>query len=375
MSPYFATEFGNPASRTHVYGWRAEAAVDVAREEVAEALGANPEQVVFTSGATESNNLALLGSAAARERRGRHLITAATEHLSVLDPLHALARRGYEVELLPVDASGRVDPDSVAAAIRETTILVSVMAANNEVGTLNPIAQIGAVCRARGVLFHCDAAQAIGKVPFDFGALPVDLVSVSAHKCYGPKGAGALFVAQRRARPEPLFFGGGHERGLRPGTLPVPLLVGMGRALEIAAREREAEANRLRLLRDRLWNQLRNACGEAVFLNGHPEERLAGNLNLGFRGVSAELLIAALPDLALSSGSACSSAEPRPSHVLKALGLSDDAIRSSFRVGLGRNTSGAEVERAGQRILEEVRKLTAPEGGFGTRDSALRAPR
>ena len=374
MTPYFTQEFGNAASRTHAFGWRAEAAVELAREQVAAAVGATPEQVVFTSGATESNNLALQGGAAARERRGRHLITAATEHPSVLDPLHALADRGYALDVLPVDSEGRVEPEAVAGAIRDTTALVSVMAANNEIGALNPVAEIAAVCRAHGVLFHCDAAQAIGKVPFDCAALEVDLVSVSAHKCYGPKGVGALVVANRRARPRPLLFGGGHEAGLRPGTLPVPQIVGMGLALEIAVREREDEAKRQRVLRDRLWARLREA-GAAAFANGGFDDRLPGTLNVGFHGVSADQLIAALPDLALSSGSACASAEPRPSHVLKALGLPDETIRSSFRIGLGRTTSESEVDRAASRILEEVAKLAPPAGDRGTQKGAVDSPR
>ncbi len=358
MLPYFSGDFGNAASSTHVYGWRAAAAVDIAREQVGAALGAHPDQVIFTSGATESNNLAIVGTARARSRRGRHLITAATEHPSVLDPFRALAKQGYEITVLPVDAGGRIDPQQVAAAITDATTLVSVMAANNEIGTLNPIAEIGGRCRERGVVFHCDAAQAAGKVPLDFTSLPVDLLSVSAHKCYGPKGVGALCVAGRRVRPEPLFHGGGHEGGLRPGTLPVPQIVGMGRAFEIADRGRDEEARRLLRLHGRLWARLHDALGEAVFLNGDAEERLPGNLNVGFRGVDADALITALPDLALSSGSACASAEPGPSHVLKALGLRDDAIRSSLRIGLGRDTSEADVDRAGVRILEEVAKVS-----------------
>ena len=358
MLPYFEADFGNAASRSHAFGWRAEAAVQVAREQIAAALGTGATgEWIFTSGATESNNLALLGGAVARMRRGRNLVTVATEHPSVLEPLQALAARGFTLRVLPVDGGGLLDPAAVAAALTDDTSLVSVMAANHEIGVLQPLAAIGAVCRERGVPLHCDASQAVGKIPLELAALPVDLVSCSAHKCYGPKGIGALWVRGRELRPEPLFHGGGHQGGLRSGTLPVPLIVGFGRALEIAAAEREVEAERLGALRERLWRQLREGLGDDVCLHGHPRERLPGNLNVGLRGLAADAVIAALPDLALSSGSACTSADPRPSHVLRALGLSDDEVRGSLRIGLGRSNGAADVDRAAARIVEAARAL------------------
>ncbi len=375
MRPYFSEHFGNAASTTHAYGWRAEAAVTLAREQVAVALGASsPDQVIFTSGATESNNLALLGSAEARGRRGRHLISVATEHPSVLDPLRALERRGFEVTLLPVGADGLLDPAALRQALRPDTILVSVMAANNEIGVLQPMAPLAALAREAGALVHCDAAQAVTKVPFDVSTLDVDLVSVSAHKCYGPKGVGALWVRSPRVRPAPLFFGGGHEAGVRPGTLPVALLVGMGVALEIGAAEREQEAARLVKLRGQLLGRLREVLGDGVAVNGDLERRLPGNLNLRVAGVDATLLVAALRDIALSVGSACTSATPQPSHVLKALGLSDDAMRGSFRVGLGRDTDADEVDRAASRLLEEITVLRRGAAAGTLRDRPDLAP-
>ena len=360
MLPYFTEHFGNAASTSHAWGWRAEAAVEVAREQVALALGAaSPDQIVFTSGATESNNLALLGTAAARARRGRHLVSVETEHSSVLDPLAHLRAQGFSVTLLPVDARGLVDPDQLRAAIRDDTVLVSVMAANNEIGVLQPTAQLGEICRSAGAIFHSDAAQAITKVPWDVSHLPVDLVSLSGHKCYAPKGVGALWVRSPRQRPAPILHGGGHEGGLRPGTLPVPLIVGLGMAMEIGAAERDEEAARLIRLRDRLLRRLGEVLGPVVRLHGDPERRLPGNLNLEIRGTDAAMLVAALRDVGLSLGSACTSAEAKSSHVLKALGLPDDAIRSSFRVGLGRSTGDAEVDQAAARIAEEVARLQA----------------
>ena len=361
MLPYFSREFGNAASHTHAFGWRAEAAVELARESLARGIGArDPREIVFTSGATESNNLALRGAAEA-ERGGRnHLVTVATEHSSVLDPCRALARRGFELTELPVDGAGRVDPDAVARAIGERTLAVSVMWANNEIGVIQPIEAIARVCRERGVLFHCDAAQAVGKIPVDAAASVVDLLSFTAHKLYGPKGVGALYVraGRPRVRLEPLLHGGGHEGGLRSGTLPVPLIVGFARALELALAEREEEALRLAGLRDHLLDRLRAALPD-VFVNGDREQRLPSNLNVGFEGISADALMAGLPDLALSAGSACSSARPEPSHVLKALGLSDDAVKASIRIGLGRNNTLSEVDAAADRIIAEVKALRA----------------
>ncbi len=362
MLPYFRDDFGNAASRSHAFGWRAEAAVELAREALASAIGAGSErEIVFTSGATESNNLALLGVARAGRADRDHVVTVATEHSAVLDPCRALAAQGFEVTVLPVDPQGLVDPDDVERALTDRTALVSVMAANNEIGVLQPLDEIGRRCRARGVLLHSDAAQAVGKVPLDVGALPIDLLSFTAHKLYGPKGVGALWVrpGRPRIRLEPLQYGGGHERGLRSGTLPVPLIVGFGRAVEIAVAEREAEAKRLAGLRDHLLRLLQAGMPARVGVNGHPTRRLPGNLNVRIEGVDADALIAALGDLALSTGSACSSADPRPSHVLKGLGLPDDAVRGSIRIGLGRDNSQAEVERAAERLIEEVRHLQA----------------
>jgi cysteine desulfurase len=357
MLPFFREDFGNAASRSHVYGWRAEGAVDDARERIAAALGAaDPSEVVFTSGATESNNLALKGVARANRRRGRHLVSVATEHRAVLDPLRALEREGFEVTLLPVDADGLVDVAAVRGALRDDTLLVSVMAANNEIGVLQPVAEIGAVCREQGVLLHTDAAQAAGKVPLDVEAAGIDLLSLSGHKLYGPKGIGALYVRRRRPRIrlEPLFHGGGHERGLRSGTLPVPLVVGLARALDLCVEEREPEAKRQTELRERLWRAL---CGQldGVVRNGHPERRLPGNLNVSFEGVDGERLLLDLRGVACSSGSACSSAVPEPSHVLAALGRPPALARASLRLGLGRGTTAAEVDAAAREIVAAVR--------------------
>jgi len=359
MLPYFTQDFGNAASRSHVFGWRAEAAVEAARESLARGIGARePREIVFTSGATESNNLALLGAAQALQGRRDHLITLATEHPSVLDPCRALARRGLTLTELPVDRGGLVAPDAVARAITDRTALVSVMWANNEIGVLQPIEAIARVCRESGVLVHCDAAQAVGKLPVDVVASGVDLLSFTAHKLYGPKGVGALWVrsGRPRVRLEPILFGGGHEGGLRSGTLPVALIVGFARALELSLAEREPESRRLAELRDGLLERLRAGLSD-VFVNGDRSRRLPGNLNVGFAGVDADALIAGVPELALSTGSACSSARPEPSHVLKALGLPDDALRASIRIGLGRTTTLAEVEVAAERIIGEVQAL------------------
>lgn len=373
MLPYFTHEFGNAASRTHAFGWRAEAAVEAARETVARALGARSErEIIFTSGATESNNLALKGAAHAYASKRDHLVTLASEHPSVLDPCAALEARGFRVTRLPVDQHGLVDSDAVRAVLEERTALVSVMAANNEIGVLQPIEEIGRVCRERGVVFHTDAAQAIGKVPLEVEAAHVDLLSLSAHKVYGPKGIGVLYVrsSRPRVRLEPLLHGGGHERGLRSGTLAVPLIVGLARALEIALGERAAESERLAVLRDRMLERLRDGL-DGVTLNGHLRQRLPGNLNVSFAGVDGDALIASLPDVAVSSGSACTSAKPEPSHVLKALGLPDDLVRASLRFGLGRGNTAEEVERAADRVIEAVRELrTRRAQSAGARASA-----
>jgi len=355
MLPYLREEFGNAASTSHALGWRAEAAVEDARERIAAALAARPQEVVFTSGATESNNLALLGAFGATGRG--HAISVVSEHPSVLDPCRQLERAGIDLTLLPVSSQGLIELEALEAAFRDDTRLVSVMAANNEIGVLQPIARIGALCRERGALFHTDAAQAAGRIALDVQAGAIDLLSLSAHKFYGPKGAGALFVRARdpRVRLEPRQWGGGHEGGLRSGTLAVPQIVGMAKALELSLAEREAEQARLRALRDLLWERL-SADLEGVRLNGHPELRLAGNLNVAFEGVDGERLLLGLPGLAVSSGSACASATPGPSHVLSALGLPKKLAGASLRFGLGRGTSEAEIEQAAERVVEAVRK-------------------
>jgi len=376
MEPFFSEDFGNPASHTHRFGWRAEAAVELAREEIAHAIGAlDPREVIFTSGATESDNLALQGVVAAAGGAGCHVVTVATEHAAVLDTCAALERRGVQVTRLPVDREGRLDPDCVAEAITDRTVLVSAMAANSEIGVLHPLGELGRVCAERGVLLHSDAAQALGKVPLDVEALGIDLLSFSAHKIYGPKGVGALYVRRRRRdgrriRLEPLLYGGGHERGLRSGTLPTPLIVGLARALRLCLEELESEALRLSGLRDRLLERLQEDL-PGVALNGPRKQRLPANLNVSFEGVEADALIASLEDLALSTGSACSSASPEPSHVLRALGLSRARIRGAVRVGLGRSTRPEEVEYAAARLVEGVRKLRAARhAGFAAPSSS-----
>ena len=358
MLPYLREEFGNAASRTHVYGWRAEAAVEDARERLCEMLGArDPAEIVFTSGATESNNLAILGLADS-ERKRRHLITVETEHPSVLDPCRALARRGFEVARLPVDSVGLVDIDAIEAAIRDDTFLVSVMAANNEIGVLQPIREIASLCRERGIFFHSDAAQAVGKIEIEVARDGFDLLSVSGHKIYGPKGVGLLRVRKSgrpRLRLEPRQYGGGHEGGLRSGTLPVAGVVGLARALELCLEERETEAVRLADLRDRLKNELEAALPGCVLLNGYATRRLPCNLNLSFAGVDGDRLIADLSGIAISSGSACSSADPGPSPVLLALGRDERLAKASIRFGFGRSNTPEDVTRVARRVTSAVR--------------------
>ena len=356
MLPYLREDFGNAASRSHVFGWRAEAAVEQARESIAAALGAEPREIVFTSGATESNNLALLGGARRRRSSGRDaVVTLTTEHPAVLDPIAALEREGTTARRVNVEPDGRVDLDRLAAAIDERTAVVSVMAANNEIGVLQPLAEIGALAREAGAWFHTDAAQAAGRVSLRVDRDPIDLLSLSGHKLYGPKGVGALYVRARRPRVvlEPLVYGGGHERGMRSGTLPVASIVGLATALELALSEREAENERLAALRDRLWSRLSGEL-EAVRCNGSLEQRLAGNLNVSFEGVEIDKLLLALPELAVSTGSACSSARPEPSHVLLALGLPEPLARASLRFGLGRSTTAEQIERAAGQVIEAV---------------------
>jgi cysteine desulfurase len=360
MLPFFGEHYGNAASRTHSFGWKADQAVEQARAEVAELIGASPREMVFTSGATESNNLALKGAAGMYRSKGNHLVTGRTEHKAVLDPCRRLEHEGFEVTFLPVDRHGQVSAAQVADALTERTILVSVMTANNEVGTLQPVAEIGRLCKKRGVLFHTDAAQAAGKVPFDVEEVGADLVSLSAHKMYGPKGVGALYVRRQgpHVRLEPLFDGGGHERGLRSGTLPVPLVVGFGKACAVSQAEMTEEAQRLRGLRERLRAGIQERLSDTC-LNGHPEQRLPGNLNLSFAYVQGEALLMALRTVAVSSGSACTSASVEPSYVLRALGLDDDLAHSSIRFGLGRFNTVEEVDYVIDEVVRHVERLRA----------------
>jgi cysteine desulfurase len=348
MMPYWREMFGNPASRGHSYGWEAQAAVELAREQVAASLNTTPERIIFTSGATEANNLAIKGVAAALYGHGRHILTVQTEHRAVLEPCAYLESLGFRVTYLPVAADGLVDVEHLRAALQPDTILVSVMAANNEIGVHQPLAAIGAVCRERGILFHTDAAQAVGKIPLDLQALPIDLLSLTAHKIGGPKGVGALFV--RRSVPlVPQLHGGGQEQGWRAGTLAVPLVVGLGAALTLAMAEREREQARLLALRTHLWQELQKL--EDVLLNGAWSPRLAGNLNVTFLGVNgAELHRQLQPVVAVSSGSACSTGQP--SHVLRALGRSAAQAASSVRFGLGRGTTEAEIQQVVNHLQE-----------------------
>jgi cysteine desulfurase len=358
MLPFFADDYGNAASRHHAFGRRAEAAVEEAREQVANLLGATPREVVFTSGATESNNLALKGVAARLRGRGGHLITAVTEHHAVLDVAKRLEREGFRVTYLPVDRHGRVSPEQVEEAITETTFLVSLMAANNEIGTLHPVAEIGAVCKRRGVLFHTDAAQYAGKLPLDVEAMNVDLLSLSGHKMYGPKGVGALYVRRRSptVRLEPQLDGGGQERGVRSGTLNVPGIVGLGKACELCQAEMPAEADRLTALRERLREGIMGSLA-GVTLNGHPTERLPGNLNLSFAWVRGEALLMGLRGVAVSSGSACTSANPEPSYVLRAVGVDDELAHASLRFSAGRFNTAEEIDSVIAEVCRVVRQL------------------
>lgn len=360
MLPYLKEHFGNPSSIAHAYGWTAGAAVDVAREELAAAIGASAEEIFFTSGATEADNWALLGVL----RPGEHLVTAATEHEAIRETAHYLEQCGVRVTVLPVDRFGVVAPETLREAITPETTLVSIMLANNETGTLNPVAELAEVAREAGVPFHTDAAQALGKVSIDVEKLGVDLMSFSAHKCYGPKGIGALYVRRRprrgvrRVRLAPLLHGGGQERGLRSGTLNVPGIVGFGRAAALAADALPEEPERIATLRDKLWEAL-SAGVPDVRLNGHSAERLPNTLNVSFPGVRAVNLLAALADVAVSSGSACASSRPDASHVLRAMGSGEELALSSVRFSLGRFTTLKEVERAVELVTDAVREFGA----------------
>ncbi len=366
MLPYFTEKFGNPASTTHGFGHVAATAVKAARESIARAVGARASEIVFTSGATESNNLALQGVAARYRNEGKHIVSVATEHPAVLDPLKQLEKRGYLVTLLPVAPAqdkdaGLISAGQVAGALRNDTILVSVMMANNEIGAIQPIAEIGQLCKEREILFHTDATQAAGRIPVDADALNVDLLSFSAHKMYGPKGVGVLFVRRRKpfVKLEPLQFGGGHERNLRSGTLNVPGIVGMAKALELCLETMPDEAKRLSDLRDRMFSELTTRI-PGVHLNGPALDdscRLPGNLNLRFEGIDGESLLLSTRNLAASSGSACTSAHPEPSHVLRGLGLDDEATRGSIRFGLGRGNTEAQVDYVVEAIADAVDRL------------------
>jgi cysteine desulfurase len=363
MLPYFTEQFGNAASTTHIYGWEAEAAVTQARAAIAQTIHAEPEEIIFTSGATEANNLAIKGVAEAYFGKGKHIVTVQTEHSAVLDPCRYLETLGFEITYLPVQPDGLIDLGHLAQALRPDTILVSVMAANNEIGVLQPLAEIGRLCRDRQVLFHTDAAQAIAKIPLDVQTQQVDLMSLTAHKVYGPKGIGALYVRRRHPRVTlaPQLHGGGHERGLRSGTLYVPQIVGFGAAVTLGLARMEAEAQRLTQLRDRLWTHLQALDG--VFLNGHPTQRLPGNLNVSFAGVDGQALLLGLRAIAaVSSGSACSAAETRPSHVLTALGRSSELASASLRFGIGRFNTVDDIDRVAAGVIETVQSLRATSG-------------
>ncbi len=348
--------FGNPASRSHVFGWKAEEAVEQARQHVADLVKCDPREIVWTSGATESDNLALKGAAHFYQTRGKHIITSKIEHKAVLDSCRQLEREGFSVTYLEPDKNGLIHPEAVAAAIQPDTILVSIMHVNNEIGVINDIKAIGTICREKKVLFHVDAAQSTGKVDIDVEDMKVDLMSFSAHKTYGPKGIGALFVRRKpRVRLEAQMHGGGHERGFRSGTLPTHQIVGMGEAFRIARLEMHEEAVRVKALRDRLLNGLKDL--EEVYVNGDLEHRIAGNLNVSFNFVEGESLIMALKDLAVSSGSACTSASLEPSYVLRALGLNDELAHSSLRFSIGRFTTEADIDHAIGRLYDAVNKL------------------
>jgi len=356
MVPWLGQNFGNPASRSHAYGWAAEEAVEEAREHVAALVGCDPKEIVWTSGATESINLAVKGAAHFYKERGKHLITVKTEHKATLDTMRELEREGFEVTYLDVREDGLIDMDVLKAALRPDTILLSIMYVNNEIGVIQDIPALGELCRERSILFHVDSAQATGKVDIDLGALKVDLMSFSAHKTYGPKGMGALYVRRKpRVRIEAQIHGGGHERGMRSGTLPTHQIVGMGEAFRLAKLEMKAENERIRMLRDRLWRGLSQI--EEVYVNGDMERRVPHNLNVSFNYVEGESLIMAIKDLAVSSGSACTSASLEPSYVLRALGRSDELAHSSIRFSVGRFTTEEEVDFAVKLLQDKVAKL------------------
>ncbi len=363
MLPYFSEHYGNASSISHPFGDNARDAVERAREQIAATVNTSQRSVVFTSGATEANNLAIKGLITSRLRSGAavHLITDAAEHRAVLDPAGRMKRAGARVTVLPVDQFGRVDPQSVADALQPDTALVSIMLANNEIGTINPIEEIAAVCREQDVPLHCDAVQGLGRITVDFENVGCDLLSITAHKLYGPKGVGALIVRRGRGRLllEPLLDGGGHENQLRSGTLPVPLIVGFGEACQIASACQQADADRISSLRDRLWNGLQSQL-DGLHLNGHPTRRLPGNLNVSFEGVDGDALMNRVTNIAVSSGSACTTADPEPSYVLRATGRSDSLTRASLRFGIGRFNTEDEIDFAVDHVANVVEKLRSP---------------
>lgn len=358
MLPYFTERFGNAASRSHAFGWTADEAVETARAQVAKLVGAAAHEIVFTSGATESDNLAIKGVAEMNKEKGTHIVTAVTEHKAVLDSCRQLEKYGYRVTYLPVQRDGLIDLDELRRAIKENTILVSIMAANNETGVLQPIAEIGKICREHGIPFHTDAAQAVAKVAIDVNRENIDLMSIAGHKIYGPKGVGALYVRHKepQVRLSAIIHGGGHEHGMRSGTLNVPGIVGLGKACAIAAEETPKESCHIAGLRNRLRDRIMGAL-DGVSINGSMEHRLPGNLNVSFAGVDGESLLTGLGDVAVSSGAACTSAKLEPSYVLKALGIDDDLATSSIRFGLGRFNTEAEVDYVANRVIETVRSL------------------
>lgn len=358
MLPYFVEKFGNAASRNHAFGWEAEKAVDQAREQIAHLIHCDPKEIIFTSGATESDNLALKGVAEMYREKGNHIITVVTEHKAVLDTCKRLEKAGYQVTYLPVKTDGMVDLDALKSAITDKTILISVMMANNEIGVIQPVAEIGKIAKERGVIFHCDAAQGVGKIPVDVQAMGIDVMALSAHKMYGPKGIGALYVRKKnpRVRIAPIIDGGGHERGMRSGTLNVPGIVGFGKACELSDKEMVEESARLTQLRERLREGILKGLDE-VYLNGDPSQRLPGNLNMSFAYVEGESLLMGLKEIALSSGSACTTATLEPSYVLRSLGVGSDLAHSSLRFGLGRFNTDEEVDYVVQRVVETVRRL------------------
>jgi cysteine desulfurase len=357
MMPYFTHQFGNPHSRSHSYGWEAEEGVEKARGQVAKLIGADEKEVIFTSGATESNNLAIRGVAEFYKDRKNHIVTTVTEHKCVLDTCRHLQEQGFEVTYLPVQKNGLIDLEALRAAVTDKTVVVSVMAVNNEIGVIQPLAEIGKICREKKAFFHTDAAQAVGKIPLDVEAMNIDLMSISGHKIYGPKGIGALYVRRKpRVRLVPLIVGGGQERGFRSGTLPTPLCVGLGEAAEIAMKEMDGEAKRLAKLQARLLKGLQDRLPE-IFVNGDLEHRIPGNLNISFAYVEGESLMMGIKNLAVSSGSACTSASLEPSYVLRALGVEEELAHTSLRIGLGRFTTEHEVDTAVEELVRHVKKL------------------